>query len=205
MLNQAPTEEQFLNGADQSAADSTLETASVSQSTRSGTTSGMTSSFMTSSVGATSSYSLKSMSSNISGSTLAPSSLSGSYTTSKSKSSLKKSPTKRYTPTRTAKDFSNYPGYNKLRLDSAVSPKHSPRSTVSASEKVIHSSPSFIPGYHFSYMDTFRIIMVLTLCRHVGTLLLTGLPSFYLMGPKSRGFGYNLQSSIEFLSYFYRL
>ncbi|XP_063833817.1 uncharacterized protein LOC135082985 [Ostrinia nubilalis] len=134
MLNQAPTEEQLLNG-DQSMADSSLETASVTQSTRSGTTSGMTASFgMSSSVGATSSYSLKSMAS--SGGTLAPSSLSGSYTTSRTKSSLKKSPTKRYTPSRTAKDFSNYPGYNKLRLDSAVSPKHSPRSTVSASEKV---------------------------------------------------------------------
>ncbi|XP_028172012.1 centrosomal protein of 104 kDa [Ostrinia furnacalis] len=134
MLNQAPTEEQLLNG-DQSIADSSLETASVTQSTRSGTTSGMTASFgMSSSVGATSSYSLKSMAS--SGGTLAPSSLSGSYTTSRTKSSLKKSPTKRYTPSRTAKDFSNYPGYNKLRLDSAVSPKHSPRSTVSASEKV---------------------------------------------------------------------
>lgn len=38
MLNQAPTEEQLLNGNDQSMADSTLETASVTQSTRSGTT-----------------------------------------------------------------------------------------------------------------------------------------------------------------------
>ncbi|XP_060807331.1 centrosomal protein of 104 kDa [Amyelois transitella] len=130
MLNQAPSEEQLLNGADQS---ESMDTASVSQSTRSGI-SGMTSSFMTSSVGATSSYSIKSMTSSVSGSTLAPSSLSSH--TSRTKSSLKKSPTKRYTPSRTAKDFSNYPGYNKLRLDSAVSPKHSPRSTVSATEKV---------------------------------------------------------------------
>lgn len=134
MLNQAPTEEQLLNG-DQSE-HSAAETASVAQSTRSATTSGMTSSFgMTSSLGATSSYSLKSMTSSVSGVTLAPSSLSGSYTTSKSKSSLKKSPTKRYTPSRAVKDFANYPCYNKLRLDSAVSPKHSPRS--SAVEKVI--------------------------------------------------------------------
>ncbi|XP_063542566.1 centrosomal protein of 104 kDa [Cydia strobilella] len=134
ILNQAPSEEQLLNG-DQSASHSAAETASVAQSTRSGTTSGMTSSFgMTSSIGATSSYSLKSMASSISGATLAPSSLSGSYTTSKSKSSLKKSPTKRYTPSRAVKDFANYPCYNKLRLDSAVSPKHSPRS--SAAEKV---------------------------------------------------------------------
>ncbi|XP_073962480.1 centrosomal protein of 104 kDa isoform X1 [Choristoneura fumiferana] len=133
MLNQAPTEEQLLNG-DQSE-HSVVETASVAQSTRSATTSGMTSSFgMTSSLGATSSYSLKSMTSSVSGVTLAPSSLSGSYTTSKSKSSLKKSPTKRYTPSRAVKDFANYPCYNKLRLDSAVSPKHSPRS--SAVEKV---------------------------------------------------------------------
>ncbi|XP_026727716.1 centrosomal protein of 104 kDa [Trichoplusia ni] len=138
MLNQAPTEEQILNGIDQSSADAALETASISQSTRSGTTvSGMTASMgMTSSIGATSSYSLKSMTSSVSGATLAPSSLSGSYTTSKTKSSLKKSPTKRYTPSRTAKDFSNYPGYNKLRLDSAVSPKHSPRSAASGVEKV---------------------------------------------------------------------
>ncbi|XP_075985433.1 centrosomal protein of 104 kDa [Anticarsia gemmatalis] len=140
MLNQAPTEEQILNGTDQSAIDNSIETASVSQSTRSGTTvSGMTASLgMTSSIGATSSYSLKSMTSTASGGTLAPSSISGSYTTSKTKSSLKKSPTKRYTPTtsRTAKDLSNYPGYNKLRLDSAVSPKHSPRSTSSGTEKV---------------------------------------------------------------------
>ncbi|XP_059055953.1 centrosomal protein of 104 kDa [Achroia grisella] len=137
MLNQAPTEEQFLNGADQSSADSIHETASVTPSNRSGTTSGMTTSFgMSSSIGATSSYSLKSMASNISSGTLAPSSLSGSYTTSKTKSSLKKTPTKRYTPSRIAKDFSNYPGYNKLRLDSAVSPKHSPRPTASSSEKV---------------------------------------------------------------------
>lgn len=139
MLNQAPTEEQLLNGADQSIADSNLETASITQSTRSGTTvSGMTASLgMTSSLGAASSYSLKSMTSSASGATLAPSSLSGSYTTSKTKSSLKKSPTKRFTPSRTAKDFSNYPGYNKLRLDSAVSPKHSPRSAASSGvEKV---------------------------------------------------------------------
>lgn len=138
MLNQAPTEEQLLNGADQSAADAGHETASVTHSTRSGTvsgmtTSGMTSSLMTSSIGATSSYSLKS---SASGATLAPSSLSGSLTTSRTKSSLKKSPTKKYTPSRTAKDFSNYPGYNKLRLDSAVSPKHSPRSSAAGNEKV---------------------------------------------------------------------
>ncbi|XP_072948008.1 centrosomal protein of 104 kDa [Epargyreus clarus] len=134
MLNQAPTEEQLLNGADQSMADSTLE-ASTTQSTRSGTTvSGMTTSLgMTSSLGATSSYSLKS---SASGATLAPSSLSGSFTTSRTKSSLKKSPTKKYTPSKTTKDFSNYPGYNKLRLDSAVSPKHSPRSSVVGNEKV---------------------------------------------------------------------
>ncbi|KAL0861679.1 hypothetical protein ABMA27_009165 [Loxostege sticticalis] len=139
ILNQAPTEEQLLNG-EQSTTDSVLETASVTQSTRSGTTSGMTTSGMTasfgmtSSLGATSSYSLKSMAS--SAGTLAPSSLSGSFTTSRTKSSLKKSPTKRYTPSRATKDFSNYPGYNKLRLDSAISPKHSPRSTASATEKV---------------------------------------------------------------------
>ncbi|XP_068625323.1 centrosomal protein of 104 kDa [Battus philenor] len=134
MLNQAPTEEQLLNGADQSMADLSHETASVTQSTRSGTTaSGMTSSLMTSSIGATSSYSLKS---SASGATLAPSSLSGSFTTSRTKSSLKKSPTKKYTPSRTVKDFSNYPGYNKLRLDSAVSPKHSPRSSAVGNEKV---------------------------------------------------------------------
>nr|XP_049701455.1 centrosomal protein of 104 kDa isoform X2 [Helicoverpa armigera] len=140
MLNQAPTEEQLLNGADQSMADSTMETASVTQSTRSGTTvSGMTASFgMTSSIGATSSYSLKSMTSSVSGATLAPSSLSGSYTTSKTKSSLKKSPTKRYTPRSVTKDFSNYPGYNKLRLDSAVSPKHSPRSAASSGNEKVH-------------------------------------------------------------------
>ncbi|XP_053618620.1 centrosomal protein of 104 kDa [Plodia interpunctella] len=134
MLNQAPTEEQLLNG-DEADQTESIDTASVSQSTRSGT-SGMTSSLMMSSVGATSSYSIKSMSSSISGVTLAPSSIS-SHTTSRTKSSLKKSPTKRYTPSRTIKDFSNYDiGYNKLRLDSAVSPKHSPRSMVSASEKV---------------------------------------------------------------------
>lgn len=140
MLNQAPTDEQLLNG-DQSMADSTAETNSISQSIRSGisgmTSSLMTSSLMTSSLGATSSYSLKSMASSVSGVTLAPSSL-GSYstTTSKTKSSLKKSPTKRYTPSRAIKDFSNYPGYNKLRLDSAVSPKHSPRSSTGGVEKV---------------------------------------------------------------------
>ncbi|CAK1591242.1 unnamed protein product [Parnassius mnemosyne] len=139
MLNQAPTEEELLNGADQSTADTVHETSSIAQSTRSGTTasgmtsSGMTSSLMTSSIGATSSYSLKS---SASGATLAPSSLSGSLTTSRTKSSLKKSPTKKYTPSRTAKDFSNYPGYNKLRLDSAVSPKHSPRTTAVGNEKV---------------------------------------------------------------------
>lgn len=97
MLNQAPTEEQLINGTDQSIADNTHETASITQSTRS-TISGMTSSGMTSSIGATSSYSLKSMTSNNSGGTLAPSSVSGSYTTSRTKSSLKKSPNKRYTP-----------------------------------------------------------------------------------------------------------
>ncbi|XP_064075101.1 centrosomal protein of 104 kDa isoform X1 [Vanessa tameamea] len=134
MLNQAPTEEQILNGGDQSTADSNLE-ATVSHSTRSGTTvSGMSTSFgMTSSLDATSSYSLKS---SASGGTLAPSSLSGSFTTSRTKSSLKKSPTKRYTPTGKSKEGTNFPGYNKLRLDSAVSPKHSPRSSVTGSEKV---------------------------------------------------------------------
>lgn len=140
MLNQAPSEEQLLNG-DRSMADITAETTSINQSMRSGvsgmTSSLMTSSLMTSSLGATSSYSLKSITSSISGVTLAPSSL-GSYstTTSKTKSSLKKSPTKRYTPSRAIKDFSNYPGYNKLRLDSAVSPKHSPRSSAGGVEKV---------------------------------------------------------------------
>lgn len=140
MLSQAPSEEQLLNG-DRSMADSTAETTSISQSMRSGisgmTSSLITSSLMTSSLGATSSYSLKSMASSVSGVTLAPSSL-GSYstTTSKTKSSLKKSPTKRYTPSRAIKDFSNYPGYNKLRLDSAVSPKHSPRSSACGVEKV---------------------------------------------------------------------
>ena len=87
------------------------------------------------------------MTSSVSGATLAPSSLSGSYTTatSKTKSSLKKSPTKRYTPRSTAKDFSNYPGYNKLRLDSAVSPKHSPRSAGASGgvEKVSARDLSF--------------------------------------------------------------
>ncbi|KAG7300999.1 hypothetical protein JYU34_015363 [Plutella xylostella] len=131
LLNQAPTEDQ-LNAGHQSATDP-LETASVSQSTRSGATtvSSMTSSFMTSSLGATSSYSLKSMASNTSASTLAPS-LSGSFTSAKTKSSLKKTPTKRYTPTKN-KDFTI--GYNKLRLDSATSPKHSPK-TPSTGEKV---------------------------------------------------------------------
>ncbi|XP_049879827.1 centrosomal protein of 104 kDa [Pectinophora gossypiella] len=134
MLNQAPTEEQLLNG-DQSTADASLETASVSQMSQS-TRSGMTSSLMTASLGATSSYSLKSMTSSVSGATLAPSSLSSfSNTTSKTKSSLKRSPTKRYTPSRAIKDFS-CPGYNKLRLDSAVSPKHTPRSSASGVEKV---------------------------------------------------------------------
>ncbi|XP_023937163.1 centrosomal protein of 104 kDa [Bicyclus anynana] len=133
MLNQAPTEEQLLNGGDQSVLDSTLE-ASVTQSTRSGTVSGMTTSFgMSTSMDATSSYSLKS---SASGATLAPSSLSGSFTTSRTKSSLKKTPTKKYTPTRSPKDVSGYPGYNKLRLDSAISPKHSPRSSVLGNEKV---------------------------------------------------------------------
>ncbi|CAH0717934.1 unnamed protein product, partial [Brenthis ino] len=132
MLNQAPTEEQILNGVDQST--DTLET-SVSQSTRSGTTvSGITTSLgMASSLDATSSYSLKS---SASGATLAPSSLSGSFTTSRTKSSLKKSPTKKYTPTGKGKDSTNYLGYNKLRLDSAVSPKHSPKASVSGNEKV---------------------------------------------------------------------
>lgn len=140
MLNQAPSEEQILNGGDQSTADSNLE-ASVSQSTRSGTTvSGLTTSFgMTSSLDATSSYSLKS---SASGSTLAPSSLSGSFTTSRTKSSLKKSPTKKYTPTGKPKDGSKFLGYNKLRLDSAVSPKHSPRQSVAGNEKVL-LKPSF--------------------------------------------------------------
>lgn len=135
MLNQAPTEEQLLNGEDQSTLDSTLE-ASVTQSTRSGTTSvsGLTTSFgMSTSMDATSSYSLKS---SASGATLAPSSLSGSFTTSRTKSSLKKTPTKKYTPTKSSKDVAGYLGYNKLRLDSAVSPKHSPRSSVLGNEKV---------------------------------------------------------------------
>ncbi|CAG9792779.1 unnamed protein product [Diatraea saccharalis] len=131
ILNQAPTEEQLTESAVES-----CDTASVAHSSRT-TASGTTASFsMTSSIGVTSSYSLKSMTSHTSGSTLAPSSLSGSYTTRTSKSSLKRSPTKRYTPSRTTKDSSNYPGYNKLRLDSAVSPKHSPRSTPNATEKV---------------------------------------------------------------------
>lgn len=123
---------------DSSIADSSHDTASLAPSNRSGTTvSGITASLgMTSSISATSSYSLKSMTSNTSGGTLAPSSISGSYTTSKTKSSLKKSPTKRYTPSRTVKDLSNYPGYNKLRLDSATSPKHSPRTSATGTEKV---------------------------------------------------------------------
>lgn len=131
MLNQAPTEEQILNG-DQ--LTDNLE-ASANQSTRSGTTvSGVTTSFgMTSSLDATSSYSLKS---SASGATLAPSSLSGSFTTSRTKSSLKKSPTKKYTPSVKGKDSNTYLGYNKLRLDSAVSPKHSPRASVAGNEKV---------------------------------------------------------------------
>lgn len=70
-----------------------------------------------------------------SGATLAPSSMSGSYTTSKTRSSLKRSPTKKYAPSGPAKD-PNYPGYNKLRLDSAISPKHSPRSSAAGVEKV---------------------------------------------------------------------
>ncbi|XP_022818767.1 centrosomal protein of 104 kDa [Spodoptera litura] len=158
MLNQAPTEEQLLNGNDQSMADSTLETASVTQSTRSGTTvSGMTASLgMTSSIGATSSYSLKSMTSSASGATLAPSSISGSYTTSKTKSSLKKSPTKRYTPRSTAKDFSNYPGYNKLRLDSAVSPKHSPRSAASGGVEKVHFQESHSQSQSLSEQVVYR-------------------------------------------------
>ncbi|XP_037873999.1 centrosomal protein of 104 kDa isoform X2 [Bombyx mori] len=132
ILNQAPTEEQILT-------DQTIDkedTTSITPSSRSAT-SGMTNSLgMTSSIGATSSYSLKSMASNASGSTLAPSSVSGSYT-NKVRSSLKKSPTKRYAPSRlTSKDSCSSPGYNKLRLDSAVSPKHSPRSSASVAEKV---------------------------------------------------------------------
>lgn len=130
MLNQASNEEQL--NTDHTADNQDMT--SVTPSTRS-TVSEMTTSLgMTSSLGATSSYSLKSMTSNSSAVTLAPSSVSGSYST-KSKSNLKKSPTKRYTP-RTAKDLSNYPGYNKLRLDSAISPKHSPRPNASATEKV---------------------------------------------------------------------
>ncbi|CAB3229836.1 unnamed protein product [Arctia plantaginis] len=138
ILNQAPTEEQLLNGIDSSIVDNSHETESLAPSNRSGTTaSGVTASLgMTSSISAISSNSLKSMTSNTSGGTLAPSSIGGSYTTSKTKSSLKKSPTKRYTPSRTVKDFVNYPGYNKLRLDSAASPKHSPRSSASGTEKV---------------------------------------------------------------------
>ncbi|GBP20835.1 Centrosomal protein of 104 kDa [Eumeta japonica] len=126
ILSQAPTEEQLSNGNEHSMTESNVETSSISQSTRSA---------MTSSLGATSSYSIKSMTSSVSGSTLAPSSLS-SMTTSKTKSSLKRSPTKRYVPSRTTRDFTNYPGYNKLRLDSAVSPKHSPRSSSAGNEKV---------------------------------------------------------------------
>ncbi|KAH9633166.1 hypothetical protein HF086_013789 [Spodoptera exigua] len=161
MLNQAPTEEQLLNGNDQSMADSTMETASVTQSTRSGTTvsgiSGMTASLgMASSIGATSSYSLKSMTSSASGATLAPSSISGSYTTSKTKSSLKKSPTKRYTPRAAAKDFSNYPGYNKLRLDSAVSPKHSPRSAASGGVEKVHFQESHSQSQSLSEQVVYR-------------------------------------------------
>ncbi|XP_041970900.1 centrosomal protein of 104 kDa [Aricia agestis] len=132
MLNQAPTEEQILNGEEQSTEDNTLES-STTQSTRSGiTVSGMTASYgMTSSMDATSSYSLKSSASSA---TLAPSSMSGSLTTSRAKSSLKKSPTKKYVPTpRTPKDSL---GYNKLRLDSAVSPKHSPKMSLAGNEKV---------------------------------------------------------------------
>lgn len=120
MLNQAPTEDQILNGV-QSTTESLIETSSLTT-----TRSGLTVSGMTSSLGAT--YSIKSLST-ASGVTLAPSSLSGSYTTSKTRSSLKKSsPMKRYTPTK--KEFANNLGYNKLRLDSAVSPKHSPRSSA---------------------------------------------------------------------------
>ncbi|CAK1543363.1 unnamed protein product [Leptosia nina] len=128
MLNQAPTEEQILNGIEQSG-DSTHET-SASQSTRSGTTA----SSMTTSLGMSSidtSYALKSSASSA---TLAPSSLSGSFTTSRTKSSLRKTPTKKYISSRTVKDTS-CPGYNKLRLDSAVSPKHSPRPST-GNEKV---------------------------------------------------------------------
>ncbi|XP_047520581.1 centrosomal protein of 104 kDa [Pieris napi] len=133
MLNQAPTEDQILNRIDQG---ESLHEASASQSTRSGTTaSSMTTSLgMTTSSGMTSmdtSYALKSSASSV---TLAPSSLSGSLTTSRSKSSLKKTPTKKYSPRIGTKD-SSYPGYNKLRLDSAISPKHSPRSST-ANEKV---------------------------------------------------------------------
>ncbi|CAH0403059.1 unnamed protein product [Chilo suppressalis] len=132
ILNQAPTEEQL---TESTTAVESCDAASVAHSART-TASSITASFtMASSLGATSSYSLKSTTSHASGSTLAPSSLSGSYTT-RTRSSLKKSPTKRYTPSRSTKDVSNYPGYNKLRLDSAVSPKHSPRSAANSTEKV---------------------------------------------------------------------
>lgn len=141
MLNQAPTEDQLLNGADQT--NDSIETASISPSTRSTiTVSGMSTSLGATSLGATSSYSIKSTSSRISGVTLAPSSLSGSNTTSKTKSSLKKTPTKRYIPVRTTRDFSNL-GYNKLRLDSAVSPKHSPRIPGSNSGEKVGSYEYF--------------------------------------------------------------
>ncbi|XP_050668136.1 centrosomal protein of 104 kDa isoform X2 [Leptidea sinapis] len=128
MLNQAPSEEPPIDQT-----ESAHET-SASQSTRSGTTfSGMTSSLgMSSSLGLTSletSYSLKSSASSA---TLAPSSMSGSLT-SRSKSSMKKSSTKKCA-SKVVKDVSS-PGYNKLRLDSAISPKHSPR-PPNATEKV---------------------------------------------------------------------
>ncbi|VVD00025.1 unnamed protein product [Leptidea sinapis] len=114
--------------------DASAHETSASQSTRSGTTfSGMTSSLgMSSSLGLTSletSYSLKSSASSA---TLAPSSMSGSLT-SRSKSSMKKSSTKKCA-SKVVKDVSS-PGYNKLRLDSAISPKHSPR-PPNATEKV---------------------------------------------------------------------
>lgn len=79
----------------------------------------------------------------LSGATLAPSTMSGSYTTSRTKSSLKRSPTKKYAPSRPGKD-TNYLGYNKLRLDSAVSPKHSPRSLAAGVEKVKKGKKSLL-------------------------------------------------------------
>ncbi|KAL4716449.1 hypothetical protein ACJJTC_015877 [Scirpophaga incertulas] len=131
MLNGALSEEL---SADQSSVHCQDTDTSVSIRTASATTSGS----VAHSVGDTSSYSIKSITSytsGMSGSTLAPSSISGSNTTSRTKSSLKKSSTKRYVPSRPTKDPS-YPGYNKLRLDSAVSPKHSSNLTSSTSDKV---------------------------------------------------------------------